>query len=58
MFLELVATMLASHADLPRPPLEVHEAVRSWRDCVSDGLNRRAGLIRAGGDVHDLAGAC
>jgi hypothetical protein len=57
MFLMLAATLLASHADLPRPPLEVSAAARSWRDCVVDGLNRRTGLIRARRDVYDLAGA-
>lgn len=57
MILALAASLMSAHGDLPRPPLAVNQAVQSWRVCVSDRLNRRAGLARGRVDVHDLASA-
>jgi hypothetical protein len=55
MILALAASLMVAHGDLPSPPMEVSQAVRTWRDCVFDGLNRRTSLTRRGEDPYELA---
>ena len=55
MILAVTAMLTFAHADVPPALVAVREAVRTWRDCVSDGLDRRRDLTRAGGDVYGLA---
>ena len=55
MILALNAALALAHVDLPRPPMAVSEAARTWRTCVSDGMSRRADLTRGGSDVYELA---
>ena len=55
MILALAASLIFAHGDLPSPPMEVSQAVRNWRDCVSDGLRRRTDFSRSRGNPYELA---
>jgi hypothetical protein len=54
MLLALTMALALVRADLPPAPAEVRAAARVWRECVSDGLNRRTHIAR-GGDYDALA---